>query len=242
MELKYITCTGADEHTNIDDLLALLKEYPLAEIGIHVSRKEVTENSVRFDWIMALHDKIVEQKLAPNIALHVNGDWIQQFANRAMIPELDYFLTLLDGQKGCFVKRLQINFSIGNDYRIDFGRFCQAMTDRSRLPIVLPYNDRNAVFVHRLHDKSIKFDCLYNTPKDDYPLQYERPAFKGHLQGYSGKLGADNIAEALRLLAKFINFRRNIYIEAEDKLKNANGHLDLQKCESYIKNALSALK
>lgn len=27
MKLKYITCFGANEHTNIDDLLTLMKEY-----------------------------------------------------------------------------------------------------------------------------------------------------------------------------------------------------------------------
>ena len=163
MKLKYITCSGANEHTNIDELLALAKEYPMMEIGIQVSDKKITDNPARFDWIIALQEKVAAQKLAPNIALHVNGNWVQQFANRAMIPELEYFLSLGNGSNGRLISRLQINFLIGNDYRINFGRFCQAMTDNARLPIVLPYNDQNAAFVHCLHNKSIKFDCLFDS-------------------------------------------------------------------------------
>lgn len=74
MKLKYITCSGANEHTNIDELLALAKEYPMMEIGIQVSDKKITDNPARFDWIIALQEKVAAQKLAPNIALHVNGN------------------------------------------------------------------------------------------------------------------------------------------------------------------------
>ena len=244
MVLKYITCSGANEHTNIDDLLALAKEYPMMEIGIQVSDKKVTENPARFDWILALQEKVAAQKLTPNIALHVNGNWVQQFASRAMIPELDYFLSLNNGHKGWLVNRLQINFLIGNDYRIDFGRFCQAMTDRAPRPIVLPYNNRNAVFVKKIYNKSIKFDCLYDISHGEgvLPKQQQAPVFKDCLQGYSGGLSADNVAEQLKKLSFVVKSKRAIYIDAEGKLKDSNGHLDLQKCEAFIKNALSFAK
>lgn len=243
MKLKYITCSGANEHTNIDELLALAKEYPMMEIGIQVSDKKITDNPARFDWIIALQEKVAAQKLAPNIALHVNGNWVQQFANRAMIPELEYFLSLGNGSNGRLISRLQINFLIGNDYRINFGRFCQAMTDNSRLPIVLPYNDQNAAFVHCLHNKSIKFDCLFDSSHGEgvLPQQQQPPVFRNCLQGYSGGLSADNVAEQLQKLSLVVKPKRSIYIDAEGKLKGSNGHLDLQKCEAYIKNALSAL-
>lgn len=243
MKLKYITCSGANEHTNIDELLALAKEYPMMEIGIQVSDKKITDNPARFDWIIALQEKVAAQKLAPNIALHVNGNWVQQFANRAMIPELEYFLSLGNGSNGRLISRLQINFLIGNDYRINFGRFCQAMTDNARLPIVLPYNDQNAAFVHCLHNKSIKFDCLFDSSHGEgvLPQQQQPPVFRNGLQGYSGGLSADNVAEQLQKLSLVVKPKRSIYIDAEGKLKGSNGHLDLQKCEAYIKNALSAL-
>lgn len=244
MILKYITCSGANEHTNIDDLLALAKEYPMMEIGIQVSDKKVMENPARFDWIAALHEKVVAQKLAPNIAMHVNGNWVQQFASRAMIPELDYFLNLCNGRKRWLVKRLQINFLIDNDYRIEFGRFCQAMTDCAARPIVLPYNEKNAVFIHRLHDKSMKFDCLYDSSHGEgvLPQQLQAPVFKDRLQGYSGGLSAENVAEQLQKLSHVVKPKCVIYIDAEGKLKGNDGHLDLQKCKAYIENALSAVK
>ena len=244
MVLKYITCSGANEHTNIDDLLALVKEYPIMEIGIQVSEKKIMENPARFDWITALHEKVVTLKIAPNIALHVNGDWVQQFANRAIIPELDYFLTLRNGLKDCFIKRLQVNFLIGNNHRINFGRFCQAMTDHSARPIVLPYNKQNSAFVHKLHSKSIKFDCLYDSSHGEgiLPQQLQAPVFKDCLQGYSGGLSADNVAEQLQKLSLVVKSKRAIYIDAEGKLKGNDGHLDLQKCKAYIENALSAVK
>lgn len=244
MVLKYITCSGANEHTDIDDLLALVKEYPIMEIGIQVSEKKITENPARFDWITALHEKVIASKIAPNIALHVNGDWVRQFANRAIIPELDYFLTLRNGLKDCFIKRLQVNFLIGNNYRIDFGRFCQAMTDHSARPIVLPYNEQNAAFVHKLHSKSIKFECLYDSSHGEgiLPQQLQAPVFKDCLQGYSGGFSADNVAEQLQKLSLVVKPKRAIYIDAEGKLKGNDGHLDLQKCKAYIENALSTVK
>lgn len=244
MVLKFITCSGADEHTNIDDLLALAKEYPLMEIGIQVSNEKVTKNPPRFDWLMALHEKVVKQHLTPNIALHICGEWVQQFANREMLPEADYFMSLADGHRGFFIKRLQVDLLIGNNYLVNFGRFCQAMTDRASRHIVLPYNDSNADFIHRLYSKDIMFDCLFNDFQNGkaLPQKYEPPVFKNRLQGYSGGFSAENVAAELQKLSKILSSKRKIYIDAENCLKDDRGYLDLQKCKAYIQNALSAVK
>ncbi len=216
----------------------------MMEIGIQVSHANLTKNPPRFDWLVALHDKVVKQHLAPNIALHICGEWVQQFANREMLPEVDYFLSLADGSHGFFIKRLQVDLSIGNNYLINFGRFCQAMTDRARLPIVLPYNDSNAGFIYRLYSKDVMFDCLFSDfqSEDILPQKYERPVFKNRLQGYCGGLGAENIAAELQKLAKILSSKRKIYIDAENLLKDDHGYLDLHKCKAYIQNALSAAK
>ncbi|MGN0911717.1 MAG: hypothetical protein ACI4OE_00260, partial [Alphaproteobacteria bacterium] len=68
------------------------------------------------------------------------------------------------------------------------------------------------------------------------------PVFKDRLQGYSGGLSAENVAEQLQKLSHVVKPKCVIYIDAECKLKGNDGHLDLQKCKAYIENALSAVK
>ena len=63
-------------------------------------------------------------------------------------------------------------------------------------------------------------------------------AFIGPYYAYA----ADNVAEQLQKLSLVVKPKRSIYIDAEGKLKGSNGHLDLQKCEAFIKNALSFAK
>src|SRR5438477_157589 len=98
MHLNRVTITGADDSTSIQQMVDLSGEFPFAEWGILVSRRQ--EGSYRFpsrEWM---------ERLAAvsglHLSMHICGAWVRQM----FVGELDW--SHLPGLlKSC--QRLQIN-------------------------------------------------------------------------------------------------------------------------------------
>ena len=89
--LKYITCSGANESTDIAKLIALSVIYPIVEWGIQVSGKKCSFGSARYEWICALQ-QYMERKGYINLALHINQDWVEGFTAGKIPEELNVLL------------------------------------------------------------------------------------------------------------------------------------------------------
>ena len=93
MDLKFITCSGANEYTNADVLFALYAQFSCVEFGIQVSGKKCSENSPRLAWLRNLHKKILEHRVNLPLALHLNQDWVCGFYQDDISPELHELLS-----------------------------------------------------------------------------------------------------------------------------------------------------
>ena len=69
MKLEHITISGANEHTEIRDLVDLLYRYPKAELGIQISPKKAGYSSERYRWFDMLHDYSWTLRQNLNVAL-----------------------------------------------------------------------------------------------------------------------------------------------------------------------------
>ena len=241
MRLKYITISGANEHTNIEDLAVLLFMHPVAEAGIQVSGEKCSCGSPRFEWILKLYRFLNKNKMRINVALHLNKDWVEKFCAGEVVPELKELLQLRYYNGDKFIKRVQLNFKIGREKAPNFEVLHKMILQYCDHRFILSYNENNAELINRIYKAGVIFDNLFDSSfgKGIEPTNRESPVFKGILQGYAGGLGPDNIAEELRKL-KIID--GNIYVDAQKKLEDENEHLDLEKAKMFILNALRATR
>ena len=246
-KLRFITCSGANEFTNVADLVALSEKFPMIEWGVQVSGKKYAFGSPRYRWVHCLDQYLRQGGKTLNLALHINSDWVDKFTTGDMPTEVLELLAKRDINKNPLFSRVQLNFKIGRDKEPDFELLMRRLriygVDRR---FVLSYNKENKEFIHRLYSCGLReFDVLYDSSHGEgvSAKEWQAPAFfdEGILQGYAGGLSPDNVADELMAIRKVLPYDRSFYIDAEGRLKGDDRHLSLEKCEQYVVNALAAM-
>lgn len=240
MKLKCVTCSGANEHTNVEKLVDLFYNYnDRASIGIQVSGDNASFGMARFWWIKALHYHLKEQEINLNIALHLNLDWVERFCTGDVPDEVQHFLGLNYSDGDPFIRTIQLNFMIKHkdDLKVEtVGRMIKKYPDQT---FVLSYNDANASFIKKLYDAGVKFELLYDSsfgggivPENRLP-----PVFSDIPQGYAGGLSPENVAEEIDKISKVIPANGQFSIDAEYKLKGEDGNFSLERCRNFLNEA-----
>ena len=240
MGIKYITCSGANEHTDIDSMISLGRDFSLVEYGVQVSGRKCSFSSDRWAWLKELHQKEIEQNVRLNVSLHLNQDWVEKFCAGKYVPELETLLSWRIGRKK-FIHRVQLNFKIGREPQPDMECLENMVNSFPDFRFILSYNDNNADFIDEIYRrKKIKFDCLYDDSFGEGILAKERksPAFSDVLQGYAGGLSPENIGEELTKISKKLPCQNDFFIDAEGRLKGEKGFLSIERCKEFVVNAL----
>lgn len=241
MKLKFITCSGANETTQISELGALMASFPKMEIGIQVSGKKCFLGSKRYLWIFDLAHFLYAHNILANIALHINSDWVERFCAGETVTEIEQILALKDHLGQPLVNRLQLNFKIGREKTPDMNMLFKVITQHSSQRFILSYNESNADYIQEFYLRGMKFDILCDSSFGEGIIPKERPeqVFTNILQGYAGGLSSKNVTAELQKLADKLPDSAQIYIDAEGKLKDDKGHFDLAKARIYVENALN---
>lgn len=156
MKLKYVTCSGVNEHTSIDDLFELYAEFPMIEFGIQVSGQKCGYTSPRLSWLNELYDEIMRRRIALPLALHLNQDWVTGFCD-GRIPSVLYDLLLYRNhlQMPMF-NRVQLNFKIGRERKPDFMNFENMILLYRKHRFIFSYNEANANFIKNFYARDRK--------------------------------------------------------------------------------------
>lgn len=239
MKIKAIVVSGANEYTQIPSMLRIFSTYPQAEIGVQVSGKKASEHSARYWWLNALYYAMLTVPKKVSVALHVNSDWVEDFGQGIVAPEIETWLSyclLNTGEP--FIKRVQLNFKVGREKTPNINALCYAMSRFPQQRFILSYNEANAEIITKLHELGIKFDCLYDGSFGEGIIPNERlaPPFEDVLQGYAGGISMENVEAELDKIAQVAK-DREIFIDAEGKLKGENGHLSLGLAGEYLRIA-----
>ena len=241
MKIKKIVISGANEYTEIDSLLRLMSKYPKAEIGIQVSATKAYESSARYWWINALYYALQATKEDVSVALHINTNWVENFGEGLVAPEIENWLNFCPLNNGePFIKRVQLNFKVGRERKPSTVALRYAMSKFPNQRFIIPYNKENAKVVKEMHKYGIDFDCLYDGSSGEAVLPKERlkPVFNENvLQGYAGGISAENVYAELNKISKVVPKDREIFIDAEGKLKGLDRHLSLDYAEEYLRCA-----
>ena len=111
MKIKYVTFTGIDNWTDLDELERIQQQYPYAEFGVLVSY-HYAENGPRFPD-PSIFEKLKGRKL--NLSLHLCGSLAIKSAMKNFEPAID-----LLGDNFSLFKRVQLNMHLNNAPRESF--------------------------------------------------------------------------------------------------------------------------
>ena len=245
VKLISITCSGANEHIDPEDILRLARKYPILEFGIQVTAKKCSKDSPRYLWIQELHRRIGLQDHLPHLALHINTDWVDGFIAGNIAPELDELLRLETFYRTPLFERVQLNFKIGRNIDPVTGVLMEHLREYGQgRRFIFSCNASNIAYLHYLYKSGLRdFDVLYDSSFGEgiKAEKYIEPAFCDDdiRQGYAGGLSPDNITEELGKINQVVPDERSFFIDAEGQLKGSEGFLSIEKCKTYIQNALA---
>lgn len=198
----FITFTGADDHTDVREMIALSKGYPI-EWGILFSpsrqgtdpRYPGGEAQSRFAWS------------GLRLAAHLCGD----YSRAIMEGRLDDIVKQIPVDLGIF-KRIQVNHRAPDPIRINtfrkgWGPRCIAQTRAAAFP------------------KDTSIDWLFDASGGRGVAPAKWPAYPGRHVGYAGGIGPDNVRAVIDQIAA-----RGLYwIDMESGVR-ADGRFDIGLC------------
>ncbi len=222
--MPYITLTGADDSTSLDDLWCLASQYRfgLVEWGVLYSVSNQGQGRYpSFDWINRLASRLEHPGARPpSFALHVCG-------GRAVGDFLAGVGHVCEVSKQ--FGRVQLNFR-HDSYPLD--QIEKTVRRNLNKQVITQHNDANADLWrllpgHRNH--AVLFDA--SGGRGVAPDQWPAP-LDGVDCGYAGGLGSDNMAAELPRIHSAAA-GKPYWIDMESKLRNSSDQFDLslaQRC------------
>jgi len=239
LEILKISCCGANEFNDINEIIKFLKKNPRAEIGIGVSNQSTAHSRIRYNWIAHLFQTLKENSINGQTALHVNKLWSKIVAINGVLP-LDLIELINNAPRDL---RLQINF-VGSGYACEAKKpekLLKLINKCNKVKFILPYSPISANFITSLREKTNNFDVLYDQSYGSGTLaQSYQSVFENTLQGYAGGFSPENIQKELGKICSTQKKKTGIWIDAEGKLRQDNCNaLDLNKAQDFINNIVS---
>lgn len=242
MKLRYITCSDPRETTPAEDVLRLSQIAPNVEIAVQAHPSKMSFDMPRYKWLNRLLKESLSMPTAPNLAVHVNMDWCDKLCQGILVPELiDVFFLLRDDGLPV-VRRWQINFHGSNTKKFNTDKIATLLHNSPNREFIFQYGASEYHRVQRLNNSGAQFSVLYDASGGTGKLtkNWRGPLFENHPQGYAGGLSPENVSENLDKIAKVAGERKDIWIDAEGKLKTPGTKIfDLERARNYIRNALS---
>lgn len=243
MKLKFITCSGLNENTDILEMVFLSEIYPKLEVAAQVSGKKCSFGSPRYEWLQKVHKYLLEKQKVMNLALHLNADWVEKFSYGKEIPEeLQNLLAMRDHNGLPRFQRIQLNFRVGKENVPSIGVLVGVLRRYSEpnRKFILKFNKENETYLENFYKRFPHIDCLYDSSHGEGRIEERKsPVFNDVkvVQGYSGGLSPDNVMEELEKIANVLPDNAVFSIDAEGRLKDENGQVSLDKCEAYVSRA-----
>ncbi len=194
MPLTTVTITGADEDTDIDDLLKLSEEFSFVEWGILVgtstSEDEQRSRFPRGDWLEDFSVAVGESSLSVNSSVHWCGAPLREIMKRDDLPEK------LDRPSP--FRRTQFNWTGYDNTQTELNRLLKCSREFLCADEVIfqmnGSNDHLIPFIRQNAGCSVLFDC--SGGRGAFPKSWPRH-LSGIKCGWAGGLSLDNLKESL---------------------------------------------
>ena len=239
MKLMKITVTGADDSTQIPDILRFIALYPRIEFGILVTSPWSSKGFGRypsFQWIERLA-QYIDNDNRDNFSLHLCGKYVDEFfTNPRFIDGIGMFSRVFS--------RMQVNT-----------HNCPATTDLAvvtqnignmlaeGIVPILQYDHANKKTIDLILDNvpPMSVHCLYDMshgagvlPENGWKAPLEKT-----ITGYAGGLRPGNVEAQLISMDSVIHPEQYIWIDAETHLRTQDT-FSLDLVEDFYKTAAGA--
>ena len=242
MNINVVSCSGANEHTELSELFKLVEENSAisVEIGVPVSGSKASFGSARYWWLKTLYFYQQANKKTLDLSLHLYFDWVERFCKGDVPAEVDEFLSLKNYDGTPFIGAIQLNFKVGRERKPILVPLIEVIENYPDQIFVLSYNDSNAEIISQLRKKGTSFDLLYDDSFGSgiLPEKRMRPIYDDVLQGYAGGFSPENVYEELNKLNAIVPKKRDIFIDAEGQLKGAGGYFSVERADKFIKEVV----
>ena len=223
MRLKHITFTGIDAHTDIQELLAIQQQYPIAEFGVLTSYNWF-ENGNRF-LDPSLIGFLRGDKM--NLALHICGS----AAHDAALGKWDELDDLTEDNLDLF-KRCQLNVST----RKDNPAYChiplvigqEIIIQQRNVNEIGLFTETRKHWYYPIYKWSVLLDASGGRGIDT-PIEILKCDGK---VGYAGGINPDNVADKLTYLFENIH-EGEFWIDMESGVRT-NDWLDIDKVRRVL--------
>jgi hypothetical protein len=223
MVVNKVTITGADDSTDISEMIDISKAYPWVEWGILLLKDKMgTPRYPSQAWL----DKLAGTSLDPdwNFAAHVCGAWTKSIlmGDPCVFNEVDMSI----------FQRVQLNFRPQKTYWVP--QFVAELPEDYRYIFQMGNigNDAATFALENGANACILFDR--SGGKGVSPDSWPEPIPNVYC-GYAGGLGPDNITAELEKIGAVVPKNRSIWIDMETKVRvDDDSALDMQKVRRVL--------
>lgn len=237
MKVKYLTCGGLTEQTNIDSVLKLAEKYPLAEFAVGISTKINEPNDPRFEWLMKLVERVRQEGLRINLSIRLSMEATCTFIKDYFSPQMRQLFSCGNKNAEPIFGRVKLDDIIIKAEQIRLLR--QILKNNPAHRFILPCTEKNQIVLSTLYDEShVMFDVIdqYAVKGDELEAEKNRPTWEDILQGLGGDISAENVKDVLAEAKKQYPFDE-IYLEAEKGLQDEKGNFSVEKAELFLEQA-----
>lgn len=231
MKIDKVTITGADDTTDIDQLVKWSAEYPFVEWGILVSRSgEGSRRFPRATWFSELAAAAKENE-GMKLSCHVCGYWVHQICGGDWAELIAYHPHITACQ------RVQLNFH-AMVHKLKDAFFLSALRETidHGWQLIMQVDGVNDYLVSRAFDDGINAVPLYDLSGGKGQVPDEWPGqMAGIYSGYAGGLGPDNLKTELERINQVATPNGTIWIDMETKVRDyQDRYLDDVAVESVL--------
>lgn len=238
MNLKHVTITGADDNTDLNEMVRLSGLYPLVEWGILISRARI--NSPRYPSSQRLAElSVLFHKHKMKFSLHLCGEITRDLMMGNSHDADTIIRTMLFPGASM---RVQINFNSSmNPYDLEKILVWTQKLATSGFPRPC------SIFQLNKANKTLCAEVANNGFEDNHFLYDSSggrgtvianfgPAIEGHMTGYAGGLNPQNVGVALGAINETIGDDTPTWIDTESGVRTDN-KLDMSKVEEFLRIA-----
>lgn len=241
MNLRYVTCSDPREHVSLESIVKLCRMAPFVEIAVQCHPSKVSFDMPRYTWFNNIVKEAVNMGRGPRLAVHVNAEWCNMFCKGVIATELIDWFFLKNWQNKPVIYRWQLNMPKTTAEQFNPKPLAKLITNHPEHEFIIQYNDNTKDAVQKLHETGVQFSLLFDASGGNgkSPAQWEKPIYRKHPMGYSGGMSPENVIANLDAISKVVPANRDIWIDAEGKLKSAElfdekPKFDVELAKGYI--------
>lgn len=230
MNLERVTITGADDSTDIQELVALSAEFPFVEWAILVSKKQ--EGSYRFPGRKWIDEFSIDAHGAHcQVAMHLCGAWVRQLLTGTLdwceVPDV------IDVSA-----RVQINtHAEPHESRT---AMAANLKQQSHKQFIFQWDGVNDHLAYAMQPYGLNVAALFDTSGGAGRLPGSWPEPTPIPCGYAGGLSPDNVVEQVAIIEKlcpkpyWIDMERRVRTDDDSALDMARVRRVLELCKPLV--------